>query len=75
MDLNYEYIDKGCYLASFKIYGNTTFEDLKLAACDYWGLKVTTEWVMTDEYFNVLTAYKDTIQMFYEPREGYNPLT
>lgn len=62
MDLNYEYIDKGCYFASFKIYQNTTFEDLKLAACDYWGFQQNSEdWVLTDEYFNILTAYKDTV--------------
>ena len=75
MDLNYEYIDFGCYFASFKIYQETTWEDLKIAVCDYFGLKYTTEWVITDEYFNVLTAYKDTVQSFFEPREDYQPLT
>ena len=75
MDLNYEYIDYGCYFASFKVYRNTTFEDLKLACCDYWGLVHTPEWILTDEYFNVLTAYKDTVQNFFEPREDYQPLT
>ena len=55
--------DKGCYFASFKIYQSTTFEDLEAAACFYWGIdeKFHDQWVLVDEYFNILAGYKDTI--------------
>ena len=29
---------------------------------------------LTDEYFNVLTTYKDTVMNFFEEQVGYKPL-
>jgi hypothetical protein len=34
---DYTKIFQNCYVASFKIYSNTNFDDLKVAACKYWG--------------------------------------
>jgi hypothetical protein len=75
--LNYEYIDEGCYFGTFKIYQGTNFEELKTAACTYWGIaeKHHDEWVLVDEYFNILAGYKDTIQNFFKPGNEFQPLS
>lgn len=46
-----------------------------MAACKFWGLEeVENEFVLTDEYFNNLSAYRDPIQKFYSLSQGYRPL-
>lgn len=60
--IDYDEIDSFCYVASFKIYSDTTFDSLKTAACKYWGIDKTIEYfILTDEYFNNLSTFKDTI--------------
>ena len=59
---NYELIDQSCFIQTFKIYSNTHFDDIKRAACKFWELKEKVDdYVLTDEYFNNLSTYKDTI--------------
>lgn len=71
-DIDYTYIDKSCYVATFKVYQNTTFDDILKAACQFWFGKYTKEgiivpeflnekYVLTDEYFNNLSTYKDYV--------------
>lgn len=72
---DYDEIDLYSYVATFKIYSDTTFEQLKAAACKFWLIEENSEFfVLTDEYFNNLSTYKDTIQHFFSDCEGYMPL-
>jgi len=57
--------DSFVYVSTFKVYQNTTFDDLKTAACDFWEILHPDKMVLTDEWFNVLTTYRDTIQNFF----------
>ena len=59
------------------MYQSTNFEDLKLAACNFWGIEESNldQWVLVDEYFNILAGYRDTIQNFFKPGNGYQPLS
>lgn len=62
-------------MATFKVYQNTTFDEIKNAACEFWGFeKYQDLWILTDEYFNNLSTYKDTVQNFYSEASGYQPL-
>lgn len=61
-------------MTSFKLYNDTTFDTLKIAACKYWEISSPDDYVITDEYFNVLSTYKDTVQNFFEEQAGYKPL-
>lgn len=62
-------------MQTFKLYSNTTFDDIKLAACLFWGKeKEADEYVLTDEYLNILSTYKDTVQNFFDEGTGYKPL-
>lgn len=73
--LEFEDIDQYTVNQTFKLYQDTTFDDIKLAACTYWGYqKQADDYVLTDEYFNVLSTYKDTVQNFFEDAAGYKPL-
>lgn len=69
-----EEIAKLCYQATFKIYQQTNFNDIKRAACQYWNLKEISEWVITDEYFNVLSSFQDTCQNLFNDFSGYQCL-
>lgn len=45
----------GCYMATFKIYQNTTFDDVFKAACDYWFKRLERykkAKIKEDKYFN-----------------------
>jgi len=48
-----------------------------LASCTFWGIEEDyhENWVLVDEYFNVLGGYKDTIQNFFKPGNEYKPLS
>jgi len=35
-ELNFDDIDKSSYVSTFKIYQDTTFDDIKKGACEYW---------------------------------------
>ena len=60
---NYDLIDQSCFIQTFKIYSNTTFDDIKIAACNFWDFVEgeNDKFVLTDEYFNNLSTYKDSI--------------
>ena len=38
-DFDFDFIDNCCYISTFKVYIETIFDELKLAACEYWGFK------------------------------------
>ena len=57
--LAFEDIDNYCKLQSFKLYNNTSFEEIRASACKFWNLD-EQQMCLTDEYFNVLSTYKDT---------------
>ena len=84
--MDFENIDNICYFMTFKIYYNTTFDDLKNAACQFWSERnqktsdqedftlQPEEFILSDEYFNNLATFKDTICNFYQNSSGYKPL-
>jgi len=67
-------IDTCSFVATFKIYQDTTFDDIKQAACEYWSCKNQEKMILTDEYFNNLAVYKDTVQNFFSAEAAYQPL-
>ena len=59
---DFEQADTCSYMVTFKVYQRTNFDEIKLAACRFWGFENFAEqWVITDEYFNNLSTYKDTV--------------
>ena len=41
------------------------FAEIKKAACEFWG-KIEQKFILTDEYFNNLVSYNDTVMNFYK---------
>lgn len=72
--VEYEQIDQCCFVQTFKIYSDTTFDNIKSAAQKFWSLRGNEKYVLTDEYFNNLASYRDTIQNFFSQSQGYQPL-
>ena len=70
-EFDFDLVDSCCFLSTFKIYQKTTFDDLKAAACDFWDIKHHDEMILTDEWFNILSTYKDTIQNFFCAESAY----
>ena len=67
MNVDYDEIDSYCYIATFKIYSDTNFDALKVAACKYWRIDRNVEhFILTDEYFNNLSTFKDSIMHFFD---------
>ena len=56
---------ENCYICTFRIYPSTFFSEIKRAACEFWG-KIEQKYVLTDEYFNNLVSYNDTIMNFFK---------
>jgi RNAse (barnase) inhibitor barstar len=63
---------ENCYMCTFRIYPTTDFDEIKQAACEFWG-KIEQKYVLTDEYFNSLVAYKDTVMNFFRNYAPLNP--
>jgi hypothetical protein len=59
------------YMATFRVFFDTKFSDIKAIACKYWNLN-ELQYEMTDEYFCNLVTYTDNIQDFYKSQ--YAPL-
>ena len=59
--ISYDQIENISFVHTFKIYSNTTFEDLRLASIKFWEKENQDSWILTDEYFNNLAAFKDPI--------------
>jgi len=70
-DFDFETVDNCCFISTFKIYQQTGFDELKIAACEFWGVKHYDEMVLTDEWFNVVSTYKDTVQNFFCKESKY----
>ena len=66
-----DFSDMQAFTATFRIYRNTKFADLKQAACRFWG-KLEQSYELTDEYYNNLDTFQGTICHFYEG--SYSPL-
>lgn len=49
---------------------------MKRAACAYWNQRegAQEKFILTDEYFNNLATYKDTVQNFFAEHNGYLPM-
>lgn len=74
-DFDLELIDNCSYMQTFKIYQSTTFDEIKMAACEFWGFQNFSEmWILTDEYFNNLSTYKDSVQNFFGEQQGYETM-
>lgn len=72
---DFELADDCSYIVTFKVFQKTSFDEIKMAACKFWGFENFPEqWIVTDEYFNNLSTYKDTVQMFFTKQNGYQPL-
>lgn len=66
-----DFSDIPAFTATFRIYRNTKFADLKQAACSFWK-QLEQSYELTDEYFNNLDTFQGTICHFYEG--SYMPL-
>lgn len=42
-EFDFELSDDCSYMASFKVYQMTTFDEIKLGACKYWGFEHFSE--------------------------------
>ena len=61
-----------CYVCTFRIYPSTQFSEIKKAACEFWG-KIEQKYVLTDEYFNNLVSYNDSVMNFFKSYSCLNP--
>ena len=66
-----DFADMQAFTATFRIYKNTKFADLKQAACRFWK-KLDQSFELTDEYYNNLDTFQGTICDFYGG--SYSPL-
>ena len=65
-------IDKTSYVQTFKIYKDTKFDNLKRAACAFWGVEdFLDSYMLTDEYFNNLSTFTETVQSFFSENGDY----
>jgi hypothetical protein len=64
-DFDFDYIDNCSYIQTFKVFSNTKFVDLKMAACNFWQFMSHEKFILTDEYFNNLAAYDQSVQSFF----------
>ena len=71
-EFDVEYVDQCSYFLTLKLFGHsgksipTNFAEIKRAAIDYWDLReCENNFIVTDEYFNNLCAYKDTVNNFF----------
>jgi len=58
-------------VCTFRIYPQTRFGEIKKAACEFWNNKIEQGYILTDEYFNNLSSYTDTVMAFFKT---YQPL-
>lgn len=48
------------------------FSEIKKAACEFWG-KIEQKYVLTDEYFNNLVSFNDSVMNFFKSYSCLNP--
>ena len=48
------------------------FNEIKKAACEFWN-KIEQKYSLTDEYFNNLVSYNDTVMNFFKTYAALNP--
>eukprot|EP00347_Sterkiella_histriomuscorum_P017713 403348280 len=63
---------ENCYVCTFRIYPSTMFNEIKKAACEFWN-KIEQKYNLTDEYFNNLVSYNDTVMNFFKTYNSLNP--
>lgn len=85
-EFDVQLVDDCSFFITFKVYGSdpvngkkpTTFNDIRQAAIEYWGLNQFQKYfIITDEYLNNLSVYKDSVQNFFSTKnieEAYKPL-
>ena len=83
-EFDVEFVDQCSYFITLKLFGHTgksvptNFAEIKRAAVDYWGFhECENYFVLTDEYFNNLCAYRDTVNNFFTQdtdERKYQPL-
>jgi hypothetical protein len=64
--------ESNCFVCTFRIYPKTQFSDIQKAACEFWH-QIDQQYILTDEYFNNLVAFNDTIMNFYKTYTPINP--
>lgn len=47
------------------------FYEIKKAACEFWN-KIEQKYILTDEYFNNLSSFNDTVMNFFKHYQTYN---
>ena len=48
------------------------FSEIKKAACEYWD-KIEQKYVLTDEFYNNLSSYNESIMNFFKNYSPLNP--
>ncbi|CDW75034.1 UNKNOWN [Stylonychia lemnae] len=61
-----------CYVCTFRIYPSTMFSEIKKAACEFWN-KIEQKYSLTDEYYNNLVTYNDSVMNFFKNYNALNP--
>lgn len=64
-------LDIDGYITTFRITGETTFEEIYNEAIKFWNLN-KSKCIITDEYFNDLVLYNDSICSFFHSYEPLN---
>lgn len=59
-------------MCTFRIYPKTLFQEVKLAACEFWK-KLEQKYILTDEYFNNLSSFDESIMNFFKSYTPLNP--
>lgn len=59
-------------VSTFRIGRLTKFVDVYSSACEFWGLN-KNKYILTDEYFNDLVLYHETICNFFKSYDPLNP--
>mmetsp|Transcript_4851 Transcript_4851/g.4604 ORF Transcript_4851/g.4604 Transcript_4851/m.4604 type:complete len:190 (-) Transcript_4851:1729-2298(-) len=60
---------KGC-VVTYRVKRSTSFKDIYDAACSHWDLN-KRKYLLTDEYFNDLSIYNESVSNFFR---GYQPM-
>ena len=60
------------FVTTFRIKKSTTFKEIYNVACKFWELN-EQKYILTDEYFNNLELYGDSIWTFFKNYKTLNP--
>lgn len=65
-------INENSYVCTLRIYPSTMFSEIKKASCEFWN-KIEQKYVLTDEFYNNLSSYNDTVMNFFKIYSPLNP--